>query len=332
MRRVRWLGLGLGLLACSSSKLTGKDGGGDAISVMDMRAVDRAVDHAVDRPVDRSVDHAVDGPVDRPVDHPASDAGAGGCSESAVLYTEELSYRHTMAWTFSAAASDAGAPVPDAGATGDAASVSRCVASGSAAKTGFSDYTCRGGARLRSGTAGPILTFDDGSTLTWNPSSALVSAPYVTASGGDRVWVSYQLKGTVICPVCGAYTNQWLEVRDGSSTGTIRHYAQQGNHLTSPLDLATQMFGVAVTENAECQVHAGPCPSFDRTAFGHQVTTTPVQTIPFATLTEVTSTSGSYDVLWAATSESNVQYPTTCGTDQRGASNDDGFAATRRAP
>jgi hypothetical protein len=302
MRHVRWLGLGLGVLACSSSKLGGNDGGIDAPSVTDTGAVDR----------------------------PVGEGGVGSCSDPG--YTQEGSYRPTMAWTFSAAALDAGAAVRDAGTTDDAASVSRCVASGSPATTGLSDYTCRGGAWLRAGTAGPVLAFDDGATLTWNPSSAPVPAPYVTASGGDRVWVSYQSKATVICPFCGAYTNRWLEIRNDGSSGTIRHYAQQGNHLTSPAAIAMAMFGVTVTDLAQCQLHVGSCPSFDRTELGHQVATTPAQTVPFATLTEVASPGGTYDVLWASTSDSNVQYATSCGSDLKGASNDDGFAATRQPP
>jgi hypothetical protein len=313
MRRVvAWLSLGVGLLACNSSpKIVADqfDSGRDGPGVV------------------------VDGGSDSQV---SKDGGTGVelCPASSVSYLSEGSYRKTVAWTFLAAVADAGAPAGDGGTLDDAVTPSRCVASGSAATAGLANYTCRGGAWLRSGAAGPVVTFDDGSTLTWDSSSPTASPPYVTQPGGERVWVSYRTATTVICPFCGAYTNRWLEIRNGSSTGTVRHYAQEGNHLGSPLDIAMAMFGVAVTENKNCQFHLGGCMSFDRSEFDHWVATAPTQLIPFATPTVVTSPNGTYDVLWAATGESRVAYNADggCTPDSPGISNDDGFAGTRRAP
>jgi len=269
-----------------------------------------------------------------------NDGGADGaavCPASSASYLSEGSYRKTMAWTFLAAVADAGVSTTDAGTADDAAAPSRCVASGSVAPTGLLNYSCRGGAWLRSGAAGPVVTFDDGSTLTWdstNWDSSSPPAPYVTQPGGDRVWVSYRRASTLICPFCGAYTNTWLEIRDASSSGIVRHYAQQGNHLASPLDIATVMFGVAVMENKVCQFHVGGCVSLDGSEFDHRVDTLPAQRIPFATLTAVTSPNGTYDVLWAVTSEPRVTSTADggCGTDLPGISNDASFVGTRRAP
>jgi hypothetical protein len=318
MKRVAWLSLGLGVLACGSSP--------------------KVVSDSFDSGMDRAA-VAVDGGSDaRPSAKDGGTGDGGVCPASSASYLSEGSYRKTVAWTFVAAAS-AGVPTTDAGTADDAVSPSRCVASGSAAATGLANYTCRGGAWLRSGAVGPVVTFDDGSTLTWNStiwdsSSPAPAAPYVTQPAGDRVWVSYRRTSTIICPFCGAYTNTWLEIRDESSTGTVRHYAQQGNHLASPLDIAMAMFGVAVTEKKVCQVHVGGCVSLDRSAFDHRVDTAPAQQIPFATLTSVTSPNGTYDVLWDVTAESGVTYNADagCGTDLPGISNDDGFVGTRRAP
>jgi hypothetical protein len=320
MRRARWLLLGLGVLGCGSSKLVADsfDSGRDVPAVV----------------VDAGRDSQLS----------ATDGGTGGVGvcQASSGYLSEGSYRRTVAWTFLAAVAAAGVPAGDAGTADEASSPSRCVASGSAVNGGLPSYTCRGGAWLQPGTAGPVLTFDDGSTLTWNPTtwdslfwnSSSPPSPYVTESSGDRVWVSYRTATTVICPYCGAYTNSWLEVRDGNSTGTVRHYAQEGSNLTSPAGIAMAMFGVVVTEKKVCQFHLGGCMSFDRSEYDHRVATTPEQTIPFATLTLVTSPNGAYDVLWAVTSESRVTYnaDANCGSDNPGISNDDGFVGTRRAP
>ena len=320
MKRAPWLLLGLGVLACGSSKLVADsfDSGTDVPAV------------------------AVDGGSDSQVS--AKDGGTsdgGGCPASSASYSSQGSYRRTVAWTFLAGVADAGVLVVDAGTADDDTAPSRCVASGSAATAGLANYTCRGGAWLRSGAAGPVVSFDDGSTLTWDSvtwdsliwgsSSQPAPAPYVTQAGGDRVWVSYRTATTVICPFCGAYTNTWLEIRDRSSTGTVRHYAQEGNRLESPLGIAMAMFGVAVTENELCQFHHDGCMSFARSVFDHWVATAPVQLIPFATPTLVTSPNGTYDVLWAATSESGVTY-NGCPPDSPSISNDDAFVGTRRSP
>jgi hypothetical protein len=316
---VAWVVLGLSVLACSSSKL-----------------VSDSFDTGVDAPTDGPGVVFDAGAVDAGRDVAAQGGDAASCP-GATDYTVENSYRHTVAWTFVSAAADAGgAPAGDGGDGETASSPSRCVASaGAAAAYGLYDHACRGGAWLRSGASGPVVTFDDGSTLTWKPSAPPVPAPTVAQAAGDRVWVNYQQATKVICPVCGAYTNRWLEIRDTGSTGTVRHYAQEGNHLTSPLALAMAMFGATVTEEAACQVRTGPCPaSFDRTEFEHQVATTPAQWIPFGVLTAINSPNGIYDVVWAATSEANIEYSATnaCGSDNPAVSNDDGFAGTRRGP
>lgn len=328
MRSLAWLLLGVGV-ACNSSRLVVSDN-------FDTGVQDRTVwDAGRDGP-----GVVYDAGKDRPgvlsdgsVDTTSTTVLDGGSCASPVYYREN-DYRKTLSWTFAPAVSDAGVAAADGGAD-DASSVSRCSASSS--KSGpTEDYACRGGAwlRMRSGLPGPLLTFDDGSTLAWDASAPPVPAPYVSQATGDRVWVSYRSTVTVICPFCGAYTNQWLEIRETGSAGLVRYYAQQGNHLTSPLALATAMFGATVTETVACKVHGGSCPSLDRTEFEHQVGTTPAQVVPFATPTAVTSPNGTYDVLWAATSEANVDWGAlgSCGSDNPGASNDDGFAGTRRAP
>src|SRR5579871_6683800 len=329
MRSLALLSLGVAVVACSSSKLVVSD------------SFDSGVH---DGPPGMVWDAGRDAPVvayDAGKDRPSvgSDASTdttsvggwdGATCPSPIQDYRENNYLKTLAWTFAPAASDAGvAPAADGGAD-DAASPSRCYVS--ATTFGPKNYTCRGGAwlRMRSGVPGPLVTFDDGSTLSWDASAPPVPAPYVSQATGDRVWVSYQSTATLICPFCGAYTNQWLEIRDTGSTGTVRHYAQQGNHLASPVGMAMAMFGVPVTETVACKVHGGSCPSLDRTEFEHQVATTPAQAVPFATLTAITSPNGTYDVLWDATSEANVDWgaPGSCGSDNPGVSNDDGFAGT----
>jgi hypothetical protein len=311
MKKVALLSLGLGVLACNSSKLVSDN-----------------FDTGVDAPTDGPGVVVDAGALDARGDaSPAIDGGAV-CPAGSLGPTMEGPPRRTLSWTFSPPAVDAGVPAGDAGAGDSAASPSRCVKSTVAAPV--NDYSCRGGAQLSAGAAGPILTFDDGSKLTWDAGAPPAPPPYVQGAGGDRVWVSFLQMSHVICPVCGAYTYQWLEIRDTGASGTVRYYAQQGDHLASPLDLAGEMFGVPVAENAVCTIHATGCLLLDRTEYDHQVATTPAQTIPFATLTEISAPGGTYDVLWAATSEANVKYG-NC-TDTPGPTNDNGFVATRRMP
>jgi hypothetical protein len=78
-----------------------------------------------------------------------------------------------------------------------------------------------------------------------------------------------------------------------------------------------------------CATDVNGCVSLDRTEYDHRVATVPAQTIPFATLTAVTTPAGTYDLLWATTSETNIKHDCP---DTAGYTNDDGFVATRRAP
>jgi len=276
-------------------------------------------------PAGRDKDSKTDGPV------AATDAGeqagdAGSCPAASIGPISQIEPpRHTLAWTFAAA--DAGT-APDAGATPseDAAAPSRCAVTTDVEQ----NASCSGGAWLRSSSAGPILTFDDGSTLTWNPSQAPTAGPYVQQASGDRVWADYERQDHVICPYCGAYTDQTLEIRDGPA-GTVRFYAQQGSQLSPlPAALVQDIFGVTTTASPACTSHLASCQPFDRTELDHLLQTSPAQALPFATATQVSSPKGTYAVLWAATVESNVG-PSTC-TDDPGITNDDGFVATRLAP
>lgn len=236
--------------------------------------------------------------------------------------------RHTFAWTFAAATADAGAGSADTGA--DAAAPSRCTAI-ALPYLSVTSESCVGGAWLRSSPSGPVLTFDDGSTLSWQLDGAPTPAPYVQQAGGDRVWADYENH----LPFGSFWTSvldQTLEIRDGAS-GAVRFYAQQGDDLPGlPAPLVSDIFGVTATTSLFCMTHIvddAQCLAFDRTELSHELQTSPAATITFAVGTQVAAPSGTYSVLWAQSSETNET--ATC-TDISPPATDNGFVATRLAP
>jgi hypothetical protein len=240
------------------------------------------------------------------------------------------SSRHTFAWTFAAAAADSGVD-PDGGGAADAgpdaAAPSRCIASTS----GFVTETCIGGAWLRSSAVGPILMFDDGSTLTWDPVGPPTPAPYVHQAGGDRVWARYGSSHSPPCGDCATEPDLALEIREGTS-GTVRFYAAQGIDLSDLSDGdASDIFGVTATASPTCASQVtNVCASVDRTEFSHILQTSPAQTVPFAAPTQVTTPNGTYAVLWTASSDANPMF-VAC-EDFTGLVRDNGFVATRLGP
>lgn len=298
-------------VACSSSKQVSTDAGRDTNT--DAVAVDTA---------------AADG---------------GSCPAASIGPLSTASASRAFGWLFTAAASDAGATA-DAGngMRADAATGADGAVDGGAGRalcevvppTGFPGVSCRGMASLRSGSAGPTVVFDDGSKLTWNGTLPASSMPFVRQAAGDRVWVDFERRTTVVCPVCGAYETNSLELRD-SAGGAVRFYDQAGEVLPNLTDAqVVQIFGVSATPVQNCSFHTAAtygCAAFVRTEFDHTLATTPTQTIPDATWTEIDSPKGKYQVFWASSSETDVHFDPNC-LDGAGVATDNGFVATLVAP
>jgi hypothetical protein len=238
-------------------------------------------------------------------------------------------------WTLRGAPADAGS----AGVTG--------VAGNAGADGGTSPALCRtvpaaypgtactGIASLQSTASGPVIVFGDGSELVWDGTLPSVLEPYVrqASGGGDVVWVDYEKKITVVCPFCGAYTTQTLQIREGQSSGKVRFYDQQGAVLPNLTNVqVTDIFGVTATATPSCTfpAYAG-CYSYLRSEFDQHLATSPPQTILDATLTEVTAPNGTFQVIWASSAESYAQREPTCAEGPDVAS-DTGFVAALVSP
>jgi hypothetical protein len=189
-------------------------------------------------------------------------------------------------------------------------------------------------ASLRSTASGPAIVFGDGAQLAWDGTLPAALKPYVVqaSGGGDSVWVDYEKRTIVVCPFCGAYTTYTLEIRNGPA-GKIRFYDQQGAVLPNLTDAQVMdIFGVPATATRSCTFSArAGCYSYLRSEFDHQLATTPPQTIPDATLTEVTAPNGTFQVSWASSSETDVHFDTNCA-DGPNVATDNGFVAALVAP
>jgi len=189
--------------------------------------------------------------------------------------------------------------------------------------------SCVGEASLQASAIGPVIVFADGSRLEWDSTLPSTMQPYVgNAAAGDKVWIDYQKRNIVICPFCGAYTTNTLQIRDGQA-GRIRFYAQQGDVLPNLTDAQiNELFGVPATALQTCTFPAfAGCSSYLRSQFDHQLATVPPQLIVDATLTTVAAPNGHFAVIWASSQESYVEQVPNC-EDGPGLATDTGFTAT----
>jgi hypothetical protein len=186
---------------------------------------------------------------------------------------------------------------------------------------------------LHSGASGPIVTFDGGGELAWTGDLPREAQPYIKSTTGDRVQADYQEHEIVVCPFCGGYTTQALEIRDGEG-GKVRLHEQSGVVLPNLSDAEVlDIFGASASMVAICSFHAvGPsCTTFDRTEYEHVLATTPAQTIPNASWTAVNSPNGTYQVFWVSSVETNFQSLPNCA-DGPAPATDTGFVAALTAP
>ena len=186
---------------------------------------------------------------------------------------------------------------------------------------------------LHSGANGPIVTFDGGGELTWTGDLPREAQPYIRSATGDHVQADYEEHEVVVCPFCGSYTTQALEIRDGEG-GKVRFHEQSGIVLPNLSDAeVVDIFGVSASMVAICSFHAvGPsCTTFDRTEYEHVLATTPAQTIPNAGWTAVNSSNGTYQVFWASSVETNFQSLPNCA-DGPAPATDTGFIAALTGP
>jgi len=186
--------------------------------------------------------------------------------------------------------------------------------------------SCVGMATVQTVNNALSLLFADGSTLAWDATLVTnpVSPPKVSA--GSTVWVSYTKHNETIT-MGGDYFNEELTVR-ATEGGQVLWVGQDG-HLQSNIDatMVSELFGVAAEEQVACSVDfVAGFYDVTRVDYNHVLKTSPEQLLPHATLTQVATPNGDYEVVWAQSKETSTI--TNCA-DGPGVASDTGFAASR---
>ncbi len=198
-------------------------------------------------------------------------------------------------------------------------------ASGSGCQTSSSggqvvDVVCSGDAWLSANGGAapnvPTLTWDDGSSLSWNATGLDPSFPPLIAPGAadQRVWAQMESHGWLSVPgQCGWSWDQTMDLRD-SPGGPIRFTARQGASIPEPTsaELAA-LFGVGALATTACTHDAVGGPAlFRQTLQDHVLQTDPPQLVPYAQPTRVTTPNGTFQVLWYSRSQVARPLSTTC--------------------
>jgi hypothetical protein len=191
---------------------------------------------------------------------------------------------------------------------------------------------CRGPVLVKRTTANLALLWPDGSRMVWSaiPGAMTVGPP--SLADGDAAWVAYD-HDEVCANACfgGRYERDQLEIRAGEA-GRLLWIATQGQEL-EPLPDATvlELFGVKAHLRASCRhSFAAGCWSAERTVYDHILETAPPTVLHHAQLEHVMTAKGSYDVLWAESSEVPT-YDRRCA-DGPTIAHDRGFAAVWIGP
>ena len=147
-------------------------------------------------------------------------------------------------------------------------------------------------------------------------------------SDGSTVWVSYT-KRFVLFTTGGSYHDQKLTIR-ATEGGQILWVGRDGQRQ-SDIDavLVSELFGVAADEQAACSVDfTAGCYNVSRVDYNHVLRTSPEQLLSHATLAQVATPNGNFDVVWALSKET-LSLRVIC-FDGPVVVSDTGFAASRR--
>ena len=192
----------------------------------------------------------------------------------------------------------------------------------------LSNVTCVGSATARISGGNIDLVFADGAVLRWDTTGVANPVAPPALADGATASIDYNRTWSVICPVCGAYYTAGMQIRTGSNQQLI-WVGREGTEISDvDADLVNALFGVAVSEQLNCQSTIGAgCNNAVRHTFDHILQTTPAQTIPAAALRRVTTPGGQFDVVWAHSTEAVTPIPNCY--DGPAVATDTGFAASR---
>jgi hypothetical protein len=237
--------------------------------------------------------------------------------------------RRTFTWAWVPAVGAPGPGPVDGGAAGT--TLSPCTANGRPTDPGVA-VRCRGVAAVRGSGKDVALAFIDGNVLRWDTSGVPTPVRPPAVAAGAMVWVEYLHQMPIVCPFCGAYRHDELQIREREG-GKLLWIAREGQVLDD-LDeaLVRELFGVGARERVQCQqaIDDAGCYTVERTVLDHVLATTPEQTLRHAQLEHVTTPGGAWEVVWAATRDVGKRI-NQC-QDGPGVAHDTGFAASRTSP
>lgn len=206
--------------------------------------------------------------------------------------------RRTIPWILTAAAGGAAGGASGSGAGG--------AGSGCAVDSSES-AVCNGPAQVAAEGAALRLIFADGSTLRWDTSQVPTAVAPPALQDGATAWVDYANKYGLVCPFCGSWRDAHMVIRPAAGADPI-WVAREGNRQGDIDDaLSMQLFGVPFSTQAACTFsYPADCFRVTRTTFDHVLATSPPQTLRHGELARVTTPKGTYDVVWAASTETST--------------------------
>jgi hypothetical protein len=173
--------------------------------------------------------------------------------------------------------------------------------------------------------------FEDGSSLEWRGDTGTFVAPPQVANG-TRVYIEYERQQPARCPSCSVYAMSMLTVRTADKRQRL-WFGLEGSLLEEvSAELVEGFFGAPHRRVFGCvtEPYYVDCYTVTREIYHHVLETMPEQWISHATPTVVETPRGTYDVMWASASQSQV-FSNGCA-EGRPPARDRGIALSRLDP
>jgi hypothetical protein len=147
----------------------------------------------------------------------------------------------------------------------------------------------------------PVLTFADGNQLEWLSTRALTGASPPPSPAQPEVWVKFVRDVTVVCPYCGSYVDDSIEMRD-EPEGQLLFFSLSARQFA--LEQFAELFGVQASSIRNCLTDPVRESCYDavvRQAYDHEISTSPAVTLPYGATANVDTPSGRFALSWMST-------------------------------
>jgi hypothetical protein len=168
---------------------------------------------------------------------------------------------------------------------------------------------CQGSAQVRIVNGIPTLTFVDGSTLSYSIEGASKPITPPVLADATMVWVSYQILQIHPSNLSPTSLYGQMQIRQNAG-GPLLWLGKQGNSSVSGDDtLISELLGTVATAASHCDFDFNQlCWTVNRTLYNHVLPTMPVQTIPHAQNTQVTTSTGKFEVFWVESKDTEIDH------------------------